>query len=908
MSKSQAFASLKYTTALAALTTATVAVANDPAPSIVADQGDAIALHGIAEVSGGLPMASILPIHALAAQVTMQDETKAEGRDESIVVTGRRTVDTPADEIKRDADGIVDSVTASDIEKTADENLAEALDRVVGVSQNGFFGTAEAGYVSIRGFDSRYNSINIDGNPIWFSSQNNRGAQIGQIPSAVVNEVSVYKTPTADMDGNSIGGHIAMRTLRAFDGGTRPYLKAGVRIAANENDSRTTDRPTTQIYTVGKLTFGPERQFGAVFGFNRQTIGRFDDFGSVLTYRQRVGPDGIERDEIAGNAFGESAFDRDIRNTSIFGKLEARSQDKFYAFLSGTLFDERRFMYLQRSGFFVNQGGSRTVTQTGDGTANFTNAQAQIRAFDYDFLRKAKVLGSGLDYRVGEKASIALRANYTDYSNEILTRNTGGGFRVENFAGTYDITGNTPVFTVTEEERYADTENWLFNNIANTSGSAAYFRQWDLFDKVYSAGATLNYNDGRTAEGFGGSTGFKWVRLDRNFDQRFDYRSLPAGVTLRLNQIVPADSTMANNSAVLNTNFDAFYDFLSENGTSRIDESPLADYSLREDTTAGFATLRYSSPLLKVFAGMRYERTSVTTQTAQSVSGAILPLLREKEYDNWLPNVQFTLDPTEHFKIRGAFTKTIGRPDFVDFAPGITQTVNAAGVEIERGSNGDLGPRESTNYDLSAEFYGQDVRLSAAVFHKDIAGETFNQVTEVFDEMGELTLIRTVPLNTGSASITGLEFSASVRRFEFLPNRLKSLSLAANYTIADPQWDVVFTDGSTRSIEGLRNHPEWQLFIRGGYEIGPLRAYVNYTKRGRAFVGFGATPAQDVWIRPTDQLDLQANLRITDGVHLTFDARNVTNSYVINSTGIDDALSYSVGPGRSYWFGARFQL
>jgi TonB-dependent receptor len=858
--------------------------------------------------SGALAMGLVLPERAAAAQDAEPDSSQAEGRTETIVVTARKSVDTPAEEIKREADGIVDSVTASDIAKTADENLAEALDRVVGVSQNGFFGTAEAGYVSIRGFDSRYNSINIDGNPIWFSSQNNRGAQIGQIPTAVVNEVSVYKTPTADLDGNSIGGHIALRTLRAFDGGTRPYLKAGVRVGPNENGSRVADGPSTQIYTVGKITFGSERQFGAVFGFNRQTIARFDDFGSVLTYRQRVGPDGVERDEIAGNAFGESAFDRDIRNTSIFGKLEVRSEDKLYAFLSGTLFDERRFMYLQRSGFFINQGGTRTVTQTGDGTANFTNAQGQIREFDYDFLRKAKVLGSGLDYRIGEKASIALRANFTDYSNEILTRNAGGGSRVENFAGTYDINGNTPVFTITEEDRYANTANWLFNNVANTSGSAAYFRQWDLFDKVYSAGATLNYNDGKTAEGFGGSTGIKWVRLDRSFNQDFDYRSLPTGVTLRLNQVVPPEATMANNSAALNTNFNAFYDFLQQNGASRIDETPLADYTLREDFTAGFATLRYSSRLLKAFVGLRYERTSVTTETAQSVSGAILPLLREKEYENWLPNVQFTLDPTDRFKIRGAFTKTIGRPDFVDFAPGITQTVNAAGVEIERGSNGDLGPRESTNYDLSAEFYGQDVILSAAVYHKDITGETFNQVTEVFDEMGELTLIRTVPLNNGSASVTGLELSASVRRFEFLPGPLKALSLTTNYTIADLQWDVVFTDGSTRSVSGLRNHPEWQFFIRGGYEIGPLRAYVNYTKRGRAFVEFGATPSQDVSIRPTDQLDLQANLRIMKDLHLTFDARNVTNSYVIEGTGIADALSYSVGPGRSYWVGVRFQL
>ncbi len=74
---------------------------------------------------------------------------------ETVVITGRRTVDTPQDQIKRSAPGIVDSTTASDIENTTDTNLAEALDRVVGVSSDKFYGTSDAGYVSIRGFDSR---------------------------------------------------------------------------------------------------------------------------------------------------------------------------------------------------------------------------------------------------------------------------------------------------------------------------------------------------------------------------------------------------------------------------------------------------------------------------------------------------------------------------------------------------------------------------------------------------------------------------------------------------------------------------------------------------------------------------------------------------------------------------------
>ena len=189
---------------------------------------------------------------------------------DEIVVTARRSIDTPPEEIKRSAVGIVDSITSATIERTSDMTLPEALDRVVGVSSDAYFGTADAGYVSLRGFDSRYNSMEIDGNPIWFSSQNNRGAQIGLFPSAIVKETSVYKTVTPDQDGNSVGGHIALRTLRAFDGGTDPYLTIGGRIGFFEQQGTVEDGPSGRLYGAGKFTFGPDKRFGLVLGANYQ--------------------------------------------------------------------------------------------------------------------------------------------------------------------------------------------------------------------------------------------------------------------------------------------------------------------------------------------------------------------------------------------------------------------------------------------------------------------------------------------------------------------------------------------------------------------------------------------------------------------------------------------------------------
>lgn len=856
------------------------------------------------KVKGGLLASAavwaLLATHPAVAQAA--DGTADVGAEE-ILVTARRTVETSADTIKRDAPVIVDTITSEQIEKTVDLTLPEALDRVVGVSSDGFYGSSEPGYVSLRGFDSRYNSMDIDGNPIWFSSQNNRGAQIGMFPSAIVKEVNVYKTVTPETDANSVGGHISMRTLRAFDGGTQPYAKGGVRIGFPENESGIRGGVSSQVYGAGKFTFGADRQFGLVFGFNRQRTSDADDFGSVSGYTQQAGPDGALHDQIEGNVFTGSRYDKTVRNTAAYLKLEARIEDKLYAFLSGNIFDEQRDMYLQRSGPYIADSGGRTVTQTGPGQANFTNGQGQVREYDYDMQRKAKVIGAGIDYRVLDKGIFAIRGNYTDYRNDTLTRNLGAGFRLNGVNGSYDINGNTPLIQPADPATYNNPANWAFSNTANTSGSAAYLRTQPLRDKVYTLGATLNYNNQTGAEGFGVSGGINWVRLDRSFDQTQSFYALNKGVTLTLADIVPAGATMSDNAAARNS-YDAFWDFMRAKGSARIDNALTSDYRLREDVAALHGAVYYALGGLRLAAGVRYEHTSDTTDTGEIVSGVNRPLHRSHKYGNWLPNLQASYDVSPRLKLRAAFTKTIGRPDFADFAPGTTTTFDANGVTVINGSNGELGPRLSTNYDLSAEYYLDDGLFAIGLFQKDLDDETFDQRTEYFDSAGMLSEIRTVPLNTGRAKVRGVELTASKRKLDFLPAPFDRLGLNANFTYLDGTWNVKFTDGSTRSVGGLRNQPKWLANVQLSYDAGPLDINVNYRARGRTFTGtFGTTPDKDIWIRPYDRLDIQAGLKVLPQARLTFDVKNITNSYYVQSIGTEDSLYNSVGAGRSYWVG-----
>jgi TonB-dependent receptor len=853
-----------------------------------------------------LAAVGVSPGAAFAAEAKAEASPAASENVDTIVVTARKSIDTPATSLKRNADVIVDSATASDIEKTGDLNLTDSLARIPGVTAIPFYGTSESGYVAIRGFDPRYNSMDVDGNPIWFSSQNHRGAQSGQFPSQIVNEVSVYKTVTPEQDGNSVGGHVSLRTLRAFDGGTQPYLKVGYRLGLPDQRSRIHGGASDQIYGVGKFTFGSDDRFGLVFGFNRRRTADADDFGAVGSIKQVLDPLGVSRDLVSGNIFADSAFDKTVRNTALFAKLETRVPDKLYAFFSASYLDERRDMFLQRSG--PSLAGSTTVTTLiAPGEGSFTNAQGQIREFDYGMNRKGKVFGTGLDYRVSDRASLSFRAGYTNYTNDILTRNLGSGFRVLGMNGVYDINGDVPKVYFINSSLYNNTASWSFVNTANTSSSAAYNRNQSLDDNIYNASAVLHYNDQPEARGFGASGGVGVVRLDRNFDQNFDYWALKTGVTLGLASVVPAGSTMANGDAAKG-DYNAFWAFMYANGTSRTDTSPTADYTLREDMLAGHGTLYYRTDNLTLLAGARYEHTRDTTDTGQVISSVNQPLHRENSYGNWLPNIQAIYSPVSNVKLRAAFTKTIGRPDFSDFAPGTSTSFNLNGVTVVSGSNGRLGPRISTNYDASLEYYLKDGMISVAFFHKDLANETFSQVRNVFDSTGQLVEIDTIPLNTGSAKVSGIEFTVAKRRFDFLPTPLNRLGIKANLTLLDGQWNVVFTDGTTRSVDGLRSQPRWQANVRLSYDAGPVDFNLSYAAQGRTFSSFGATKNEDIWIRPTNRLDGQVSLTMMHKrVRLTFDALNLTNEYITYYDGVDKSLFSSNGNGRSYWLGVSFQ-
>src|SRR5690606_7202376 len=179
----------------------------------------------------------VLIINPVFAQDPAQPEpvaqqTQAAVQDAStldtVVVTGLRNSLENSMNIKRDTPGVVDAISAEDLGKFPDTNLAESLQRITGISIERRDG--EGAQVTARGFGPGFNLVTLNGRQIPGADgfgggglevggvgSGTRGFNFAQLASEAVSGVTVYKTGRASNPSGGIGATIDILTARPFD-------------------------------------------------------------------------------------------------------------------------------------------------------------------------------------------------------------------------------------------------------------------------------------------------------------------------------------------------------------------------------------------------------------------------------------------------------------------------------------------------------------------------------------------------------------------------------------------------------------------------------------------------------------------------------------------------------------------
>jgi TonB-dependent receptor len=321
--------------------------------------------------------------------------------------------------------------------------------------------------------------------------------------------------------------------------------------------------------------------------------------------------------------------------------------------------------------------------------------------------------------------------------------------------------------------------------------------------------------------------------------------------------------------------------------------------------------------------GVRHVKTDLTATGYTNFGTGSVPTTVETSYERTLPSANLSIEPIDDLLIRFAAAKTIARPGLPALTPGGTLDFNPPGFSINSG-NPFLDPIESTNYDVSFEWYPYDEALFAvAFFQKDI--ETFVQRLRQLIPYSETGFpISLLPsgvtsadlfdtntfLNTPGGELSGYEITAQTP-FTFLPGPFNNLGGQLSYTSIESEVSYVLaaTIGAGFVQAPLTGQSPKSISATLYYEDGPFQARLSAVSRDEYLTLVPAASGNDFEGKAElVNVDFSASYEVNDQFTLTFEAVNLTDQFDERwiSSARQNNLNYE-HTGREFVFGGRFK-
>lgn len=210
---------------------------------------------------------------AMTFAATMTVAQEAGDTTDEVVVTGVRGALERSIDVKRNAKGIVDSISAEDMGKFPDSNLAESLQRITGVAIDRDETSGEGKTVTVRGFGSDYNLVTLNGRTMPTSTLGNfagapftRSYDFGNLAPEAVAGVDIYKTSRASAASGGMGATIDIRTTRPL---SMPGFNSSVSVKTVDDKSNSED-PETEISAILYNTFMDDKIGLAITAINQK--------------------------------------------------------------------------------------------------------------------------------------------------------------------------------------------------------------------------------------------------------------------------------------------------------------------------------------------------------------------------------------------------------------------------------------------------------------------------------------------------------------------------------------------------------------------------------------------------------------------------------------------------------------
>ncbi|MEZ5954519.1 MAG: TonB-dependent receptor [Hyphomonas sp.] len=220
-------------------------------------------------------------VSLISAMPALSQEADEDLTQDVVVVQGVRASLERAMDLKRSADGVLDAISAEDIGKFPDTNLAESLQRITGVSIDRVNG--EGSQITVRGFGPDFNLVTLNGRTMPtaeagvigsrgnYNGGGGRAFDFSNLASEGVSALEVYKTGQATLPTGGIGATVNIRTARPLDTGTKATIGAKL---INDTSVEHGDDFTPEFSGIASWVDDTERFGVSLFGsYSRRDSG-----------------------------------------------------------------------------------------------------------------------------------------------------------------------------------------------------------------------------------------------------------------------------------------------------------------------------------------------------------------------------------------------------------------------------------------------------------------------------------------------------------------------------------------------------------------------------------------------------------------------------------------------------------
>jgi TonB-dependent receptor len=823
-----------------------------------------------------------------------------------VVVTAQARGQISAINQQLSSNRITNVVSADRIRELPDVNAAESIGRLPGIAIQRSGG--EANKISIRGLSPKFNSVTVNGVRVPSVDTNDRSVDLSLVSSNMLDGIEVTKALTPDQDADALGGTVDLRLRSAPDN-----LFADFQVQGGYTALQRTTGNYKIVGSVSNRFF--DRKLGVIVGINTDKYNRSADQFSG-SYQLLPNPqnenkltptvnslnlreNSVDRSRLGGNALIDYRLPR--------GKIVLNT---FYNFLG-------------------NDGSTRV---------NEMNINSIQHKYAYsEFKGDASIMTSSLNIEqsigpvqldVSMSTSASLNKHPEDYYWDFMEESAYFGADLKRFVPPSDVPN---IFRNNLESTYFnylnvssrrtnETENvlamnakWLFNTQGFLSGNlktGAKIRFLERSHDVEQIGHGLYY---------GGDQDLRNIIAQQLTD---------LGLTVSMNRFpMTAFQDTYGRSNFLNGEYPLGYT-LRGNDLRRVTEvvRPLMNYegqsSLSEDysgsetyTAAYVMTELNIGDYITLIPGFRYEKEqtdysakfALGTQDAQV--GLVAPAFRDtsttRNGNYVLPMVHLKVKPVEWLNIRMAYTNTLSRPTFREYAP---ITYVSAFKDWLSAPNTNLKTSTAKNYDISMSIYQNRVGLfTVSAFYKEISdlvwGVSFPLLKDqtILPEI-KIPNITGVPIvntslnNSYPAVVKGIEFDWQTN-FWYLPSLAKGLVLNINYTLLQsetkyPQffrrslpiqprparppftYDVIV---DTFRVGRMPDQPSSVANVTLGYDYKGFSARVSYLYQSDILRGLASNPENDRFTSDYWRMDASVKQTLPYRLQLFGNFNNLNN-------------------------------